>query len=198
MAIVVASHRGLEHAELLRPLLANATAMPVTEVEQGMSLEPNRVFIMPPGKDMKISRGTFDLETTPGPRGLPTTITVFLRSLSEAYGWRTVAVILSGMDKDGSAALEAIKAFECAAIRCATSTRPPFVVIRNPRGAEGVADRGFNSCARQHRGAPYTTDPCVTSSPSLFALPIRGGTVWPLRSSATFGLYPRRHQRCVR
>jgi len=110
MAFVVAPHRGLGNADLLCPLLANATTMPVSEVKQGMSLEPNRVFIMPPGKDMTISRDKFDLKTTPGPRGLPTIITGFLGSISEAYGSRAVAVILSGMDKDGSAALSAFKA----------------------------------------------------------------------------------------
>ena len=102
MAFVVAPHRGLGNADLLCPLLANATTMPVSEVKQGMSLEPNRVFIMPPGKDMTISRDKFDLKTTPGPRGLPTIITGFLGSISEAFGSRAVAVILSGMDKGNS------------------------------------------------------------------------------------------------
>ena len=110
MAFVIAPHRGLANADLLRPLLANATAMDVIEIEQGMTLEPNRVFIMPPGKDMTIHRGKFELKTTPGPKGLPTTISSFLLSLSEAYGYRAVAVILSGMEQDGSTALKAIKA----------------------------------------------------------------------------------------
>jgi two-component system CheB/CheR fusion protein len=112
MAFIVAPHRALEHADLLLPLLAATTAMPVIEVRQDMRLEPNRVFIMPPGKDMTttINRGKFNLERMPGVRGLPTTITVLLLSICEAYGSRAVAVILSGMDQDGSAALKAIKA----------------------------------------------------------------------------------------
>jgi two-component system, chemotaxis family, CheB/CheR fusion protein len=110
MAFVIAPHRGFAHADLLRPLLASATSMDVTEIEQGMALEPNRVFIMPPGKDMTINGGKFDLKITAGPKSLPTTISSFLLSLSEAYGYRVVAVILSGMEQDGSTALKAIKA----------------------------------------------------------------------------------------
>ena len=48
MAFVVAPHRALENAHLLPQLLATVTKMPVVEVEEGMRLEPNRVFVMPP------------------------------------------------------------------------------------------------------------------------------------------------------
>jgi two-component system, chemotaxis family, CheB/CheR fusion protein len=110
MAFVVAPHRSFEHAHLLPKLLAGATAMPVAEVMQGMLLKPNWVFIMPPGKNMTLNRGHFDLQTTASPKGWPKTINVFLLSIAEKYRERAVAVILSGMDHDGSAALKAIKA----------------------------------------------------------------------------------------
>jgi len=110
MAFVVATHRGFEHAHLLPHILGRATSMPVVEVEQGMRVEPNRVFVMPAGKDMTVSGDVFDLRTTVKPRGWPITINLFLLSLAEACGNRAVAIILSGMDHDGSAALKAIKA----------------------------------------------------------------------------------------
>jgi two-component system CheB/CheR fusion protein len=109
MAFVVAPHRGLEYAHLLPSLLSKATAMPVVEVRQGMRLERNRVFVMPPRVDMSIDGNTFHLRTTSGPPGWPKTINIFLCSLAEAAGPRAVAVILSGLDGDGSAALKAIK-----------------------------------------------------------------------------------------
>jgi chemotaxis response regulator CheB len=102
-------HRALKDAHLLPLILANATEMPVAQVEEGMRLEPNRVFIMPPHIDMTIMGNVFHLRATPGPSGWPRTISVFLFSLAEAIGPRAVAVILSGMDHDGSAALQAIK-----------------------------------------------------------------------------------------
>ena len=110
MAFVVAQHQRFEHMHLLSQILAGVTAMPVVEVKQGMLLEPNRVFVMPPGKDMTVKGDEFDLQTTLKARGWPITISLFLLSLAEAYGHRAVAVILSGMGQDGSSALKAVKA----------------------------------------------------------------------------------------
>jgi two-component system CheB/CheR fusion protein len=74
-----------------------------------MVLSPNRVFLMPPRKEMTVHRGAFDLaELRPG-RGWPSTISLLLFSLAEAYANRTAAIILSGMGNDGSAALKAVK-----------------------------------------------------------------------------------------
>jgi two-component system CheB/CheR fusion protein len=109
MAFIVAPHRNFEQTHLLLEILARVTAMPVVEVIKGMLLQPNRVFVMPPGKDMTIERGVFDLTTTIA-HGWPTTISIFMLSLAKVYGNRAVAVILSGMDRDGSMALESIKA----------------------------------------------------------------------------------------
>ncbi len=83
--------------------------MPVADITHGMLLEPNRIFVMPPGKDMTINHGKFELEAILRPSGWPKTISGFLFSLAQKYRERAVAVILSGMDHDGSAALKAIK-----------------------------------------------------------------------------------------
>jgi two-component system CheB/CheR fusion protein len=110
MGFIIAPHRALEYAHLLPQLLSKVTAMPVVEVKQGMRLEPNRVFVMPPRVDMSLAGNVFDLRTTSRPSGWPKTINTFLCSLAEAAGPRAVAVIiLSGLDGDGSAALKAIK-----------------------------------------------------------------------------------------
>ena len=109
MAFVVAPHRALEYANLLPDILRKVTGMLVLEVTRGMRLEPNRVFVMPPRVDMSLAGNAFDLRTTSRPAGWPKTINTFLCSLAEAAGPRAVAVILSGLDGDGSAALKAIK-----------------------------------------------------------------------------------------
>jgi len=109
MAFVVAPHRGLENAHLLPQILTTVTKMPVVEVKEGMPLAPNRVFIMPPRMEMSTADNVFHLRTTSRPRGWPKTISIFLSSLAESMGQRAVAVILSGLDGDGSAALKAIK-----------------------------------------------------------------------------------------
>jgi len=110
MAFVIASHRNFEKATLLPQILARVTTMPVVEVEEGMSLEPNRVYLMPPIVEMTVNNNGFALQPPRKPRGWPITISIFLLSLAEACGQRAIAVILSGMDHDGSAALKAIKA----------------------------------------------------------------------------------------
>jgi two-component system CheB/CheR fusion protein len=111
MAFVIASHRNSHRPNLLREILARFTTMPVIQVEEGMLLEPNHVYVMPPGVEMTVHEdNTFALRTKQKPRGWPITISVFLLSLAEVYGQRAVAVILSGLDHDGSAALKAIKA----------------------------------------------------------------------------------------
>ena len=110
MAFVIAPHRALEDAHLLPQLLSTVTKMPVMEVQEGMRLEPNRVFVMPPRMDLTTAGNVFHLRTTSRPPGWPKTINIFLCSLAETAGRRAVAVILSGLDGDGSAALKAIKA----------------------------------------------------------------------------------------
>ena len=109
MAFVVAPHRALENANLLPQILSGVAKMPVVEVRQGMRIKPDRVFIMPPHVDMTIVDNVFHLRTTQRPPGWPKTINIFLCSLAESAGERAVAVILSGLDGDGSAALKAIK-----------------------------------------------------------------------------------------
>ncbi len=110
MAFVIAQHRGPAHPDILPQLLASATKMPVIEVSEGMRLQPNRVYVMPPRIDMTVTDGQFSLRETLRPPGWPKTINIFLFSLAEAVRQRAVAVILSGLDGDGSAALKTIKA----------------------------------------------------------------------------------------
>jgi two-component system, chemotaxis family, CheB/CheR fusion protein len=105
-----ALHRGLAQAHLLPQLLAQATTMPVVEVVQGMRIAANQIFLMPPDKDITINGDEFILRIKQKTHDWPITINIFLFSLAEEYRHRAVAVILSGVDRDGSAALKAIKA----------------------------------------------------------------------------------------
>jgi len=110
MAFVIAPHRSSENSGLLPQILASVTTMPVIEVQDGMILAPNRVYIMPPHLEMTVKNDQFSLQPPRKPFGWPITISVFLLSLAEAYGQRAIAVILSGLDHDGSTALKPIKA----------------------------------------------------------------------------------------
>jgi two-component system CheB/CheR fusion protein len=110
MAFVIALHRGVEHASLLSEVMTRVTKMPVLEVKEGMPLVPNHVYLMPPHVEMTVKDNALSLQAPRKPFGWPITISVFLLSLAEVYGERAIAVILSGVDHDGSVALKAIKA----------------------------------------------------------------------------------------
>jgi two-component system chemotaxis response regulator CheB len=72
-------------------------------------IRPDHVFIIPPRRDLHVFRGGFRLRPISKPRGWPDVITVFLRSLAQHWNGKLIAVIVSGYDGDGSAALRAIR-----------------------------------------------------------------------------------------
>jgi chemotaxis response regulator CheB len=109
VAVVIVNH--LRHtATLLHEILPRYTAMPVDLITERLAIRPNRVFIIPPQRDLHLRRGKFRLAPISKPRGWPDVITVFLRSLAENWDGRLIAVIVSGFDGDGAEALSAIRA----------------------------------------------------------------------------------------
>jgi chemotaxis response regulator CheB len=94
---------------LLHEILPRYTKMPVELITNRLQIEPNRVFIIPSQHDLHVLDGEFHLEPISKPRGWPDVITVFLRSLTQHWGGKLIAVIVSGYDGDGAAALRGIK-----------------------------------------------------------------------------------------
>jgi chemotaxis response regulator CheB len=58
---------------------------------------------------LHVFEGAFRLKPISKPRGWPDVITVFLRSLTKHWDGKLIAVIVSGYDGDGAAALCGIK-----------------------------------------------------------------------------------------
>lgn len=110
IAFVIVSHREVQQGHLLAKVLSPCTDMPVIDVHDGMRVLPNCVFLAPPKMDMTFDGESFHLAPLRDARGWPTTISDFLRSLAASAGSRTIAVILSGKDYDGSAAMSAVRA----------------------------------------------------------------------------------------
>jgi two-component system chemotaxis response regulator CheB len=79
--------------------------MPVELITEKLLIESNHVFIIPEQRDLHIIEGEFRLKPISKPRGWPDVITVFLRSLTQHWEGKLVAVIVSGYDGDGAAAL---------------------------------------------------------------------------------------------
>jgi chemotaxis response regulator CheB len=108
VAVVIVNH--LRHvATLLHEILPRYTEMPVELITERLLIQPDRVFIIPPQRDLHVLDGEFRLKPISKPRGWPDVITVFLRSLTRHWDGQLIAVIVSGYDGDGAAALCGIK-----------------------------------------------------------------------------------------
>jgi len=108
VAIVIVNHLRTV-ATLLHEILPRYTEMPVELITERLDIEPNHVFIIPEQRDLHVLDGEFRLKPISKPRGWPDVITVFLRSLTQNWDGKLVAVIVSGFDGDGAAALCGIK-----------------------------------------------------------------------------------------
>jgi chemotaxis response regulator CheB len=109
VGIVIVNHLR-SAATLLHEILPRYTKMPVELITERLLIRPNRVFIIPPQRDLHVLNGEFRLKPISKPRGWPDVITVFLRSLTQHWSGKLIAVIVSGYDGDGAAALRGIKA----------------------------------------------------------------------------------------
>ena len=104
VAIVIVNHMRTMPTQL-HEILPKYTSMPVDLITDNLSIEPNRVFIIPANRDLHVDDGEFSLKPISKPHGWPDVITVFLRSMTRCWDGKLVAVIVSGYDGDGAAAL---------------------------------------------------------------------------------------------
>ena len=109
MAFVLVPHLDPTHKSLMHELLARQTRMPICEAENGMLVERNHVYIIPPARYLTISEGALHLAEPREPRGAQTAIDHFLRSLATDQQERAVGIILSGTGSHGSPGLKEIK-----------------------------------------------------------------------------------------
>ncbi len=108
VAVVIVNHlRSV--ATMLPEILPRYTEMPVHLITEGMPVTPNNVFIIPEKRDLHLRNRAFHLEPISKPHGWPDVITVCLLSLTRHWPGQLIAVILSGYDGDGAAALCSIR-----------------------------------------------------------------------------------------
>jgi len=108
VAIVIVNHLRTV-ATMLHEILPRYTQMPVELITERLDIEPNHVFIIPSKRDLHVLDGEFRLKEISKPWGWPDVITVFLQSLTKNWDGKLIAVIVSGFDGDGAAALCGIK-----------------------------------------------------------------------------------------
>ncbi len=109
MAFVVVQHLDPTRKGMLPELLQRATSMSVVQIKDRTRVEPNRVYVIPPNRDLSILHGVLHLLDPVDARGLRLPIDFFFRSLAVDQKAKSVGVILSGMGSDGTLGLRAIK-----------------------------------------------------------------------------------------
>lgn len=104
VAIVIVNHITKMPTQL-HEVLPRFSSMPVELITENLRVVPNQVFIIPANRDLHVEDGEFHLAPISKPRGWPDVITVFLRSLTQYWDGKLIAVIVSGYDGDGAEAL---------------------------------------------------------------------------------------------
>lgn len=101
-------HLDPNQKSLLSKILARTTQIPVSEVQEDLSVQPNQVYIIPPNTKMILSGGVLQLMPREKVQGKYMPADAFFISLAADQGRKAVAVVLSGADRDGSLGLKAI------------------------------------------------------------------------------------------
>jgi two-component system CheB/CheR fusion protein len=109
MAFVMVMRLDPTHESILTELLAKATRMPVSEIQDGVAVAPDHVYVIPRNTSMAIEGGVLRLRPRQEGRAKYRPIDSFLQSLAEDQNTRAIGVILSGTATDGTLGLEAIK-----------------------------------------------------------------------------------------
>ncbi|THD44091.1 MAG: response regulator [Bradyrhizobium sp.] len=111
MSFILVQHLDPNHDSMMVDLLAGNTAMPIVQAADGMTIERDRVYVIPPGVYLSVDdRAALRLSRPLARHGMRLPFDFLLNSLARECGARAVCVILSGTGADGSVGLKAIKA----------------------------------------------------------------------------------------
>ncbi len=109
MAFVVIQHLSPQHKSIMASLVDKHTRMTVEEIEDGTRIEPNHVYLNPPGKNVAIFNRRLHLLELVKTSTINMPIDFFFRSLSEDLSEKSIGIILSGTASDGTIGIKAIK-----------------------------------------------------------------------------------------
>ena len=167
MAFVLVQHLAPDHKSILCELVRRYTRMKVLEVEDGMEVRPNCVYIIPPNRDMACLNGALQLLEPAAARGLRLPIDSFFRSLAQDQRERAIGIVLSGTGSDGTLGLRAIKGGGGMAMAQSPDTAA-FDGMPRSAIATGLIDSILPPAAMPAQLIAYTTH--------AFALPARPAT----------------------
>ncbi len=109
LAFVVVPHLSPDFKSLMGELLSKRTRMAVCQVTDGVTVQANCIYVIPPRKNMIITAGRLVLTDIESPHGLNLPIDIFFRSLAQDLSDRAIGIVLSGTGSDGTRGIRAIK-----------------------------------------------------------------------------------------
>ncbi|MDB5750609.1 MAG: signal transduction histidine kinase with CheB and CheR [Ramlibacter sp.] len=109
LAFVVVIHLAADHDSALTDVLQRCTRMPVVKVEGTLQVDPDTVYVIPPGKTLQSEHGRLRLGDIPFGPTRHVVVDVFFRTLADSHGAHAAAVVLSGMDDDGALGIKRVK-----------------------------------------------------------------------------------------
>jgi len=109
MSFVLVQHLAPEHKSILSDIISRYTRMEVFEVTDGTTVQPNCIYVIPPGHNMALLNGTLQLLKLTAVHGQRLPIDFFFRSLAQDQRERAIGIVLSGTGSDGTLGIRAIK-----------------------------------------------------------------------------------------
>jgi len=110
LAFVVVQHRATDRTSVMKSLIQKHTKLTVQDIEDGMRIEPDTIYLAPADKDVSIMQGVLYLVEPPPHAGAHLPIDSFLRTLARDEAERAICIILSGTGSDGTLGLREVKA----------------------------------------------------------------------------------------
>lgn len=129
MALVLIQHLHPDHPSLLAEILAKRVSLPVEQVKDGMAVEPDHLYVIPPNTSMTFGDGRVHLVAREADRAGYKPIDIFFKSLAEECGRNAIGVVLSGTGSDGTRGLQAIREAGAPPLPRSPS-RPPLPTCR--------------------------------------------------------------------
>jgi chemotaxis response regulator CheB len=138
IAYVLVQHLSPDHKSSLAELLARYTRLPVHEATDGVVVQPDCIYVIPPGYDMTLDHGRLKLKAHLDAGHRPQlTVDRFFSSLAAAQRDRAIGVVLSGTGSDGALGVRDIKAEGGLVIAQAPESRPRRHAARRDRHRHG-------------------------------------------------------------
>ncbi|MDM8543483.1 CheR family methyltransferase [Desulfococcaceae bacterium HSG9] len=109
IAFVIIQHLSPKHKSIMGSLLSKYTEMEVLDQKDGMKIQPDKVYLNPPNKNVVIINGTLQLMTPVKTGSVNLPIDFFFRSMADDLGEKAICIILSGTATDGTLGIRAIK-----------------------------------------------------------------------------------------